>query len=1183
MAWQGKGEPLAPYVDTFDYQTKRSSKSKSMAAGADVIHKEERFPKVFSPTCEVAFPKTLQELASLFATDEEMAAEIWALKEQFLQEKVTAKDQEIEALKEKHQLACENLLRRKEQEIKDVLNEESLQQQDLDEKVTEDKTDEFSEAWTRVTQKLQEQSAAKERESMLLREESRFHQDELMRHEEELSDVQQKKSTEEQLEEQLAAKEAEIAELKEMQLRKEQEMKEIRHEERLENEENAHALEKKLQEQLAEKDILIDALKEESRMKQEEIMRIEMEMKEALQDEQLRNQEIRDMLQETEKTSNLMATKEKDTQEKLAEKDLEIEDLRKEFRLQHEEIILLREQEIEDLQKEASRKQEKAAEKWSLKQQVLQEKVSAKDQEIEALKEKHQLACENLLRRKEQEIKDVLNEESLQQQDLDEKVTEDKTDEFSEAWTRVTQKLQEQSAAKERESMLLREESRFHQDELMRHEEELSDVQQKKSTEEQLEEQLAAKEAEIAELKEMQLRKEQEMKEIRHEERLENEENAHALEKKLQEQLAEKDILIDALKEESRMKQEEIMRIEMEMKEALQDEQLRNQEIRDMLQETEKTSNLMATKEKDTQEKLAEKDLEIEDLRKEFRLQHEEMILLKEQEIEDLQKEASRKQEQIAQKDLQIEMLSESQLQREELLIQNHERIEEISEERAHKQEVIQKLQAEIQLLKEDHQSLDEISSREAEVQGLLAEERKRTQELQAEMCRFSEQNTAQAFEKAQFELELAEVSNQKVSLEAQLATLIQRLDEEQAERIRQGARAESLERDLEALHALHAEEQEEKRGHDSQTAWLRLVQRAATEADVSSLRTSQRCLQSELLKLRAQNAKECAQMADLTTYVDENEKLLNANRELSTSLQQFKQENEQLQIDNRSLLESVALFEADLEKVSDRHAQLIGHVNKKQKIRYTVKLKEECAQLRLDLNKARHRLHQLEGTRRTDSLFGALASLGYDASQNESRLQECALERVNSDFQHLVSLVQSAIGDGVERSTADFGELLQVLRSRTKESKEGHSAEIGRVRKQIASPMQSPAKVVEIKEKSEKSVARNALFFEDQENLGANQNHEDSDQLREAKKALMQINQCIGSGRKLYGQPVADSWGFFRVLQRKGGIDRKDVCQGLKRLDCTLSQTSMDALIHALDSGYLGSWKSDAPIPETC
>ena len=43
--------------------------------------------------------------------------------------------------------------------------------------------------------------------------------------------------------------------------------------------------------------------------------------------------------------------------------------------------------------------------------------------------------------------------------------------------------------------------------------------------------------------------------------------------------------------------------------------------------------------------------------------------------------------------------------------------------------------------------------------------------------------------------------------------------------------------------------------------------------------------------------------------------------------------------MDNSSLLESVALFEGDLGKVADRHAQLIGHVNKKQKIRYTVKL----------------------------------------------------------------------------------------------------------------------------------------------------------------------------------------------------------------------------------------------------
>ena len=59
-----------------------------------------------------------------------------------------------------------------------------------------------------------------------------------------------------------------------------------------------------------------------------------------------------------------------------------------------------------------------------------------------------------------------------------------------------------------------------------------------------------------------------------------------------------------------------------------------------------------------------------------------------------------------------------------------------------------------------------------------------------------------------------------------------------------------------------------------------------------------------------------------------------------------------------RSLLESVALFEADLEKVSDRHAQLIGHVNKKQKIRYTVGLgwKVDRADSRYRLGK-----HQLD------------------------------------------------------------------------------------------------------------------------------------------------------------------------------------------------------------------------------
>lgn len=367
-----------------------------------------------------------------------------------------------------------------------------------------------------------------------------------------------------------------------------------------------------------------------------------------------------------------------------------------------------------------------------------------------------------------------------------------------------------------------------------------------------------------------------------------------------------------------------------------------------IFEETEKTSNFFAMKEKDLQEKLADGDLQITTLRTENKSKDEE-ILCKDQALQEIQEACRRQQEQLSQKDLQIEML-----QHEERLIHRDQETQEmLREERAHQEDEILKLQAEIEVMKEDRQTVDDLSAQKAELQALLAEEQRSNEELRAEMMRCSEQNTAQVFAKeAQFELDLAEVSDQKVSLEAQLAALTQRLDEEQAERIRQGARAESLERDLQALRSLRVEEQEAKREVDSQNSWHRLVRSAAVQAELSSLRTSQRCFHSEVLKLRAEKTQEQAQLADLTTCVDENEKLLSANRELSLSLQQFKQENEQLQVDNRSLLESVALFEADLEKVSDRHAQLIGHVNKKQKIRYTVKLKDECSQLRLELNK---------------------------------------------------------------------------------------------------------------------------------------------------------------------------------------------------------------------------------------
>lgn len=232
----------------------------------------------------------------------------------------------------------------------------------------------------------------------------------------------------------------------------------------------------------------------------------------------------------------------------------------------------------------------------------------------------------------------------------------------------------------------------------------------------------------------------------------------------------------------------------------------------------------------------------------------------------------------------------------------------------------------------------------------------------------------------------------------------------------------------------------------------------------------------------------------DFESCEKENKQLRERNQELSITMQQFKQENEELLMDNRGLLESVALAEGDLEKVSDQHAQLIGHVNKKQKIRYTMNLKDDRNRLRRDLEKARQRLNHLEGSKRSDSLFGALASLGYapvavqqspmhgpaaknrratvlgaaaeqpgssppgggqgasgrplqaritprrlagpassgqskvlardgprlEEFQRRCRIQEGALERINSDFRHIVALVERAIvGDCPPSSAA--------------------------------------------------------------------------------------------------------------------------------------------------------------------
>mmetsp|Transcript_108120 Transcript_108120/g.187658 ORF Transcript_108120/g.187658 Transcript_108120/m.187658 type:complete len:1584 (-) Transcript_108120:39-4790(-) len=268
---------------------------------------------------------------------------------------------------------------------------------------------------------------------------------------------------------------------------------------------------------------------------------------------------------------------------------------------------------------------------------------------------------------------------------------------------------------------------------------------------------------------------------------------------------------------------------------------------------------------------------------------------------------------------------------------------------------------------------------------------------------------------------------------------------------------------------------------------------------------------QTELIaRIRALESSHAVQLAAWQQQQDkahsgEVEEFREQCRELMETVNQFRQQQESLMMENKSLKENLSLFEDDLEKVSDRHAQLIGHVNPKQKIRYTLKLKDEKNELRSELNKTRSRLAQLECARRSESLFEALASLGYGSvhgpvggspqpvparrhqhstpprvvghgllspehsissrtprrnarslrggasvggesdtgdhrlylSERQCQMQERTLERLTTDFQHIVALIEKAVVAD-EASTgvvgrapgSNFALLLQRLRS---------------------------------------------------------------------------------------------------------------------------------------------------------
>mmetsp|Transcript_18101 Transcript_18101/g.32830 ORF Transcript_18101/g.32830 Transcript_18101/m.32830 type:complete len:484 (-) Transcript_18101:87-1538(-) len=103
-------------------------------------------------------------------------------------------------------------------------------------------------------------------------------------------------------------------------------------------------------------------------------------------------------------------------------------------------------------------------------------------------------------------------------------------------------------------------------------------------------------------------------------------------------------------------------------------------------------------------------------------------------------------------------------------------------------------------------------------------------------------------------------------------------------------------------------------------------------------------------------------------------------NRELALEVQHLQQEVAAMESMNRDLKEKEEILEQELQSYTETAAECAGHTNHKQKIRYTIKLKDDNARLRDEVVRMRQQMVQLEASRRGESLFEAVSvGTGFD------------------------------------------------------------------------------------------------------------------------------------------------------------------------------------------------------------
>jgi hypothetical protein len=91
----------------------------------------------------------------------------------------------------------------------------------------------------------------------------------------------------------------------------------------------------------------------------------------------------------------------------------------------------------------------------------------------------------------------------------------------------------------------------------------------------------------------------------------------------------------------------------------------------------------------------------------------------------------------------------------------------------------------------------------------------------------------------------------------------------------------------------------------------------------------------------------------------------------LVNTTEQLRSHCQTLEVENASMRDLMAAFELSLEQ----HAQLIGHVNHKQKIRYTLQLKDTINRLLDELRRSRSRIFALENINEGEDAVGGLGA----------------------------------------------------------------------------------------------------------------------------------------------------------------------------------------------------------------